>query len=66
MRQPSFNGPRGPHAQNQGGIQKIDKQKRDTIARMARLVLRHYKWSIAVVLACIAVTSGASPCSPAP
>ena len=49
MRQPSFNGPRGPHAQNQGGIQKIDAQQ--------RAVLSDYKFSILTVLMCIAITS---------
>ena len=57
MRQPSFNGPRGPQPHNQGGIQKIDASKRAIIGRMARLVLKHYKLSILVVLVCIVVTS---------
>ena len=51
MRQPNFGGPRGPHAQNQGGIQKIDRNTRNIIWRMARLVLSDYKFSIGVVLA---------------
>ena len=57
MRQPNFGGPRGPHAQNQGGIQKIDRKTRNIIWRMARLVLGDYKLSIGVVLVCIVVTS---------
>ena len=57
MRQPNFGGPRGPHAQNQGGIQKIDKNTRNIIWRMAKLVLGDYKLSIGVVLVCIVITS---------
>ena len=57
MRQPSFNGPRGPHAQNQGGIQKIDAQQRAVIWRLTKYVLSDYKFSIITVLVCIAVTS---------
>ena len=57
MRQPNFGGPRGPHAQNHGGIQKIDKNTRNIIWRMAKLVLGDYKLSIGVVLVCIVVTS---------
>ena len=57
MRQPSFNGPRGPHAQNQGGIQKIDAQHRAVIWRLAKYVLSDYKFSILTVLVCIAITS---------
>ena len=57
MRQPSFNGPRGPHTQNQGGIQKIDAQQRAVIWRLAKYVLSDYKFSILTVLVCIAITS---------
>ena len=58
MRQPSFDrGPRGPHAQNQGGIQKIDAQQRAVIWRLMKYVLSDYKFSIITVLVCIAVTS---------
>ena len=58
MRQPGFDrGPRGPHAQNQGGIQKIDAQQRAVIWRLAKYVLSDYKFSILTVLACIAITS---------
>ena len=57
MRQPNFGGPRGPHAQNQGGIQKIDRKTRNIIWRMARMVLKDYKFSIGVVLVCIVITS---------
>ena len=58
MRQPSFDrGPRGPHAQNQGGIQKIDAQQRAVIWRLTKYVLTDYKFSILTVLVCIAITS---------
>ena len=58
MRQPSFDrGPRGQHAQNQGGIQKIDAQQRAVIWRLTKYVLSDYKFSIITVLVCIAVTS---------
>ena len=57
MRQPNFGGPRGPQTQNQGGIQKIDKNTRNIIWRMAKLVLTDYKFSIGVVLVCIVITS---------
>ena len=57
MRQPNFGGPRGPHAQNHGGIQKIDRNTRNIIWRMAKLVLGDYKLSIGVVLLCIVITS---------
>ena len=55
MRQPSFGGPRGQHAQ--AGFQRVDENKRRIIGRMARLVLKDYKFSIGVVLVCIVVTS---------
>ena len=57
MRQPSFAGPRGPQGQNQGGIQKVDAQKRAVIWRLTKYVLSNYKYSIVTVLACIAITS---------
>ena len=57
MRQPGFNGPRSPMGQNQGGIQKVDAQKRQIIWRLAKYVLGDYKLSILTVLVCIAVTS---------
>ena len=58
MRQPNFGGgPRGPHAQNQGGIQKVDRQKRAVIWRLTKYVLQDYKFSILTVLVCIAITS---------
>ena len=55
MRQPNFGGPRGQHAQ--AGFQKVDRQTRSMIWRMARLVLSDYKLSIGMVLVCIVVTS---------
>ena len=58
MRQPSFDrGPRGPHGQNQGGIQKASKEQRAVIWRLAKYVLSDYKFSILTVLVCIAITS---------
>ena len=58
MRQPSFDrGPRGPHGQNQGGIQKATKEQRAVIWRLTKYVLSDYKFSIITVLACIAITS---------
>ena len=58
MRQPSFDrGPRGPHGQHQGGIQKASKEQRAVIWRLAKYVLSDYKFSILTVLACIAITS---------
>ena len=55
MRQPNFGGPRGQHAQ--AGFQRVDKNTRSIVWRMARLVLGDYKFSIGVVLVCIVVTS---------
>ncbi|MBR1732368.1 MAG: ABC transporter ATP-binding protein [Alloprevotella sp.] len=54
MRQPAF-GPRGERAQ--AGFQRADAAQRAVIWRMARLVLRDYKFSILAVLLCIVVTS---------
>ena len=58
MRQPHFGGPRGPQAQ--AGFQKVDQQTRNVLWRMARIVLKDYKFSIGVVLVCIVVTSATS------
>ena len=55
MKQPSFGGPRGPHAQ--AGFQKIDREKRSTLLRLTRYVMQHYRWHIVAVLACIVVSS---------
>ena len=55
MRQPNFGGPRGPQAQ--AGFQRVDKNTRNIIWRMARMVLKDYKFSIGVVLVCIVITS---------
>lgn len=55
MRQPSFGGPRGPRAQ--AGFQKIDKQQRATLLRMFSFVVKHYRWAIVIVLACVFVSS---------
>jgi len=54
MRQPSF-GPRSPHAQ--AGFQKIDRQKQSTLLRLTHYVLRHYRWHMVAVVACIIITS---------
>ena len=54
MRQPSF-GP--PRERAQAGFQKVDKEKRATLSRMFSFVFRHYKWSIAIVLACVLISS---------
>ena len=54
MRQPNF-GQRGPRAQ--AGFQKVDKQKRQVIWRLAKYVFGDYKFSILIVLCCIAITS---------
>ena len=55
MRQPNFGGPRGSHAQ--AGFQRVDKNTRNILWRMARMVLKDYKFSIGVVLVCIVITS---------
>ena len=55
MRQPNFGGPRGPQAQ--AGFQRVGRQTRSIIWRMARMVLKDYKFSIGVVLVCIVITS---------
>lgn len=55
MRQPNFGGPRGP--KGQAGFQKASKEQRAVIWRLAKYVLRDYKFSILTVLVCIAITS---------
>ncbi|MCR5157735.1 MAG: ABC transporter ATP-binding protein/permease [Prevotella sp.] len=56
MRQPSFDrGPRGPHGQ--AGFQPVSKQQKQVMLRLFGFVLRHYKFSIVTVLACIVVSS---------
>lgn len=55
MRQPNFGGPRGLRAQ--AGFQKIDKQQRATLLRMFTFVVKHYRWAIVIVLACVFVSS---------
>ena len=57
MRQPNFNrGPQGHHGQN-AGFQKATKQQRQVMMRLFGFVLKHYKFSILTVLACIVVSS---------
>ena len=55
MRQPSFGGPRGPRAQ--AGFQKASKEQRATLQRMFTFVMKHYRWAIIVVLACVFISS---------
>ena len=55
MRQPSFGGPRGPRAQS--GFQKASKEQRATLQRMFTFVMKHYRWAIVVVLACVFISS---------
>lgn len=55
MRQPNFGGPQAPRAQ--AGFQKASKQQRATLLRMFTFVMRHYRWSIVVVLACVFISS---------
>ena len=55
MRQPSFGGPRGPRAQ--AGFQKASKEQRATLLRMFTFVIKHYRWAIVVVLACVFISS---------
>lgn len=57
MRQ--FGGPGGREA-GQAGFQKIDKQKRNTLWRLTKYVLKDYKFSIGTVLVCIVITSVAT------
>lgn len=55
MRQPSFGGPRGPRAQ--AGFQKASKEQRATLLRLFTFVMKHYRWAIVVVLACVFISS---------
>ena len=57
MRQPAFDrGPRGPQGHN-AGFQRASKQQRQVMLRLFGFVLKHYKFSILTVLACIVVSS---------
>ena len=57
MRQPSFNrGPHGPNGQN-AGFQRATKEQKQVLLRLFGFVLKHYKFSILTVLACIVVSS---------
>ncbi len=58
MRQPF--GPQGGRGASQAGIQSIDKEKRSTLWRLTKYVLKDYKFSIATVLVCIVITSVAT------
>ena len=55
MRQSNFGGPKAPRAQ--AGFQKATKQQRATLLRMFSFVMRHYRWSIVVVLVCVFISS---------
>ena len=55
MRQSNFGGPKAPRAQ--AGVQKATKQQRATLLRMFSFVMRHYRWSIVVVLVCVFISS---------
>lgn len=57
MRQPSFDrGPRGNMGQN-AGLPHATKQQRRVMMRLFTFVLKHYKFSIVTVLACVVVSS---------
>ncbi|MCR4914448.1 MAG: ABC transporter ATP-binding protein/permease [Prevotella sp.] len=57
MRQPSFDrGPRGPQGHN-AGFQRATKQQKQVMLRLFGFVMKHYKFSILTVLACIVVSS---------
>jgi ATP-binding cassette subfamily B protein len=57
MRQPSFDrGPRGPQGHN-AGFQRATKQQKQVMLRLFCFVMKHYKFSILTVLACIVVSS---------
>ena len=58
MRQPF--GPQGGRGASQAGFQSIDKEKRTTLWRLTKYVLKDYKFSIATVLVCIVITSVAT------
>ena len=57
MRQPNFNrnngGPRG----GQNLTATLDENKKNTLLRLFRIVMKHYKWYIACVLVCIVISS---------
>ena len=55
MKQPNFGGPRGP--QGQAGFQRATKQQRQVMMRLFGFVMRNYRFSILLVLACIVVSS---------
>lgn len=48
--------PGGSH-QSQVGFQRVDAQKKATLLRLFRYVLKHYKWSVLTVLVCIVISS---------
>jgi len=57
VRQPNFSrGPQGHPGQN-AGFQRATREQRQVLLRMFGFVMKHYKFSILTVLACIVVTS---------
>ena len=47
-------GPRGPR--HTGGIKHLSKEGRQTIIRLLSMVIKDYKWSLLVVVACTLIT----------
>ena len=56
MRQPNFNRNRGPH-NGQNLSATLDENKKNTLLRLFRIVMKHYRWAIAAVLLCIVISS---------
>ncbi len=56
MRQPNFNRNQGPRG-GQNLSATLDENKKNTLLRLFRIVMKHYKWSIATVLLCIVISS---------
>ncbi len=55
MRQPHFGGPRGP--QGPVGLQPASREQRRVMWRLLRFVAVRYKWSLALVLVCLLLSS---------
>lgn len=56
MRQPNFNRNAGGH-RGQNLTATLDENKKNTLLRLFRIVMKHYKWAIATVLLCIVISS---------
>ena len=56
MRQPNFERNSAPRG-GQNLTATLDESKKNTLARLFRIVMKHYQWSIATVLVCIVVSS---------